>query len=317
MLNMEKTKGTTEGTSVLQNILHMVADMTGTPQGAYNIRVDGKSIGRQSSKNIEIRPKENGQGIEIYVEPNTRGETVHIPVVVEESGFADVVYNDFYIGDGADVDIVAGCGIHNDGTHLSQHDGIHTFYVGKNARVRYVEKHYGEGGGSGERVLNPVTVVHLEEDSLLDMETVQIEGVDSTKRVTRGDLKDRARLVIREKLMTSGNQCATTEFDVDLNGADCSTDVVSRSVAKDNSYQAFYSRIDGNNACAGHSECDAIIMDNACVKAVPEITANHVDASLIHEAAIGKIAGEQITKLMTLGLSQAEAEAEIVRGFLK
>ena len=316
MLELEKKKDPDKA-SILQNILRMVADLTGAPEGAYNIRVDGKSIGRQSSRNIEIRPKENGQGIEIYVKPGTKGEMAHIPVVVDKSGFADVVYNDFYIGDGAEIDIVAGCGIHNDGTHLTQHDGIHTFHVGKNAKVRYTEKHYGEGGGSGERVLNPVTVVHLEEDSSLEMETVQIEGVDATKRVTRGDLKARAQLIIREKLMTSGNQHATTEFDVALNGEDCRANVVSRSVAKGNSYQTFYSKIDGNNACAGRSECDAIIMDEACVKAVPEITANHVDASLIHEAAIGKIAGEQITKLMTLGLSQSEAEAEIVRGFLK
>lgn len=306
-----------ERTPVVQKILKTIADLTGTPKGAYNIRVDGKSIGRASTENVEIRPKENGQGIEIYVKPGTKGEFVHIPVVVDESGLADKVYNDFFIGEGADVDIVAGCGIHNDGEHLSQHDGVHTFYVGKNARVRYVEKHYGEGNGSGERVLNPVTVVHLEEDSYLEMETVQIEGVDSTKRVTQGDLKDRAQFVVKEKLMTSGNQHATTEFDVDLNGEGCSANVMSRSVAKENSYQEFLSKIDGNNACAGHSECDAIIMDDACVKAIPEITANHVDASLIHEAAIGKIAGEQITKLMTLGLSEEAAEAEIVRGFLR
>ena len=297
MKHSEKTEHISGNSSVLQKLLKVVSGITGTPKGAYNIRQDGKSIGRQSTDNIEIRSKENGQGIEIYVKPGTKGEFVHIPVVVDESGFADVVYNDFFIGDDADVDIVAGCGIHNDGIHLSQHDG--------------------EGSGSGKRVLNPVTVVHLDEDSYLEMETVQIEGVDNTKRVTKGDLKDRAQLVIKEKLMTSGNQNATTEFQVNLNGVDCSTNVVSRSVAKGNSFQGFYSKINGNNACAGHSECDAIIMDEACVTAVPEITANHVDASLIHEAAIGKIAGEQIIKLMTLGLSQEEAEAEIVRGFLK
>lgn len=307
----------TNNSAVAQNLLKTVADLEGTPSGAYNIRVDGKSVARAGTKNIEIVPKENGQGIEIFVKPGTKGEYVHIPVVVESSGYAELVYNDFYIGDDSDVQIIAGCGIHNDGIHLSQHDGIHTFHVGKNARVKYVEKHYGEGNGSGERVLNPVTVVHLEEDSYLEMETVQIEGVDSTRRVTKGDLRDRATFIVREKLMTSGNQRAITEFEVDLNGEDTSTNVVSRSVAKGNSYQEFISKIDGNNACAGHSECDAIIMDDACVKAVPEITANHVDASLIHEAAIGKIAGEQITKLMTLGLSQEAAEQEIVNGFLK
>ena len=242
---------------------------------------------------------------------------MHIPVVVDQSGFQDLVYNDFYIGDDSDVDIIAGCGIHNDGEHLSQHDGIHTFHVGKNAKVRYVEKHYGEGNGSGERVLNPVTVVHLEKGAYLEMETVQIEGVDSTKRVTNADLKEDARLVIKEKIMTSGSQTATTDFTVELNGNNSSAEISSRSVAKGNSKQEFYSALHGNAECAGHSECDSIIMENGFVKSVPEIIANDVNASLIHEAAIGKIAGEQITKLMTLGLSHEEAEAQIVKGFLK
>ena len=311
-----------EGASVrdetaIKSILKTVADIEGTPKGAYNIRVNGKSEGRASTENIRICSKENGQGIEIYVKPGTKGEFVHIPVVVEGSGFADMVYNDFYIGEGADVQIIAGCGIHNDGIHLSQHDGVHSFYLGKGSRVKYVERHYGEGNGAGERVLNPVTVLHLEEDSCLEMETVQIEGVDSTRRVTKGDLKDNAQLIIKEKLMTSGKQRATTKFEVSLDGEGSSVNLISRSVAKGHSYQEFLSKIDGNNDCAGHSECDAIIMDSGCVKAVPEITANHVDASLIHEAAIGKIAGEQLTKLMTLGLTREDAEREIINGFLK
>lgn len=301
----------------LQNILKTIADISQTPKGAYNIRVDGASIGRQSTENIEIVPKENGKGIEINVKPHTKGEVAHIPVVVDQSDFQDVVYNDFYIGEGADVDIVAGCGIHNDGCHISQHDGIHTFHLAKDARVRYVEKHYGEGNGSGERILNPVTVVHLDKGAYLEMVTVQIEGVDSTKRVTKGDLADDARLVVKEKIMTSGKQKAITQFEVEMNGKNCSADISSRSVAKGDSYQEFTSVINGNNECMGHSECDAIIMENACVKAIPEITANDVNASLIHEAAIGKIAGEQITKLMTLGLSREEAEEQIVKGFLK
>ena len=302
---------------VVEEVLKVINDNGFSQKGAFNLRQNGTSICHGDSEHIKIKKKTDKPGIDIYIDGETKGEKVYIPVVVSVSGMTDLVYNDFFIGDDADVDIVAGCGIHNDGIHLSQHDGVHTFHVGKNAKVRYVEKHYGEGSGSGKRVLNPVTVVHLDEDSYLEMETVQIEGVDNTKRVTKGDLKDRAQLVIKEKLMTSGNQNATTEFQVNLNGVDCSTNVVSRSVAKGNSFQGFYSKINGNNACAGHSECDAIIMDEACVTAVPEITANHVDASLIHEAAIGKIAGEQIIKLMTLGLSQEEAEAEIVRGFLK
>ena len=303
--------------TVVKNMLKTVADLVVLPTNAFNIRVNGSCAERHSTKNVQLIPKENGSGIDIHVKPGTKNEMVHIPVVVDASGFEDLVYNDFYIGEDADVVIIAGCGIHNDGAHLSQHDGIHTFHVGKRARVKYVEKHYGEGDGSGERVLNPVTEVYLDEDSYLEMETVQIEGVDSTNRITKGELKDRATFIVRERLMTSGTQRATTTFDVALNGVDASTNVVSRSVAKGQSFQEFISKIDGNRACVGHSECDAIIMDNACVKAVPELVANHVDASLIHEAAIGKIAGEQIIKLMTLGLTQEEAEAEIVNGFLK
>lgn len=290
--------------------------MDGTPEGAYNIRVNGESIGRSNSENVEIRSKEDKPGIDIIVKPGTKGEMVHIPVVVDASGLEDMVYNDFYIGEDADVNIVAGCGIHNDGTHLSQHDGIHTFHVGENARVTYVEKHYGEGEGTGKKVLNPETVVNLEKNSYLEMETVQIEGVDNTHRVTTGKCDDGASLIIKEKLMTSGNQVATTRFDVDLYGEESSADVVSRSVAKGNSKQEFLSAINGNNQCHGHSECDAIIMDDAIVTAIPELTANNIDAALIHEAAIGKIAGEQLTKLMTLGLTEEQAEREIINGFL-
>lgn len=301
----------------IKNILNTVADISEAPTGAFNIRVDGKSIDRASTENIEIRSKENGTGIDIVVKPGTRGEIVHIPVVVESTGMSDLVYNDFFIGEDSDVTIIAGCGIHNDGHETSQHDGIHTFHLEENARVFYSEKHYGEGGGDGKKVLNPETIIHLKKNSYLEMETVQIEGVDSTRRVTKGDMDDDATLIVKEKLMTSGKQHARTEFEMDLNGHGSSVNLISRSVAKGESVQEFISVINGNNHCAGHSECDAIIMDDASVKAVPEITANHVDASLIHEAAIGKIAGEQIIKLMTLGLSSEEAEQEIVSGFLK
>lgn len=242
---------------------------------------------------------------------------MHIPVVVGQSGHSEVVYNDFIIGEDCDIEIVAGCGIHNCGSGKSQHDGIHSFRIGKGSRVLYIENHYGSGDGSGERVLNPVTKVYLEEDSYLEMDTVQIKGVDSTKRVTEGVVGDGATLIVKEKLMTHGDQYAETSFDVALNGIESKTNVISRSVATDRSKQLFLSKIDGNARCMGHSECDAIIMGGACVKAVPEITANHVDASLIHEAAIGKIAGEQIIKLMTLGLTEEEAEEQIVKGFLK
>lgn len=302
---------------IVDHILDVVADLKGKPQGAHNIRLNGKTSSRQSTKNIEIVNKTDNPGIDIIIKPGTVSEFVHIPVVIDTGGITEMVYNDFYVGEGSDVVIVAGCGIHNDGSHLTQHDGIHTFYVGKNAKVKYVEKHYGEGDGTGENVLNPVTVIHLEEGSSMEMESVQINGVDSTRRVTKADLADNASLVTKEIIMTSGTQLATTDFQIELNGKGSSTNIVSRSVAKGKSNQVFTSIINGNNECIGHSECDAIIMDEATVKAVPDVTANHVDATLIHEAAIGKIAGDQINKLMTLGMSEEEAEEEIVSGFLR
>lgn len=299
-----------------KKLLKTIADMDETPQGAYNIRVNGKGVERQSTDNVDIVSKADVDGIDIIVKPNVK-EFVHIPVVITTEGVQDKVYNDFYIGENSDVVIVAGCGIHNDGDHLSQHDGIHTFHLGKNSKVKYTEKHYGSGSEKNKKVLNPVTVVNLGENSVLEMETVQIEGVDETLRVTKGVIGDGAALTIKEVIMTSGVQTAYTEFEVDLAGENSRVTLSSRSVAKGNSKQEFKSQIVGNNACTGHSECDAIIMDNASVSAIPLITANHVDASLIHEAAIGKIAGEQIIKLMSLGLDEKQAEEEIIKGFLK
>ncbi len=302
---------------IQKTLLMQVADLHEVPAGAYNIRSNGESAGRRSTEHIEIVPKEDKPGIDIFIKPGTKKESVHIPVLMTQTGLKELVYNDFHIGEDCDVTIVAGCGIHNGGDQASEHSGIHSFFIGKNAKVRYVEKHYGSGEGTGERVMNPQTIVSMEEDSYLEMDTVQIRGVDSTDRVTRANLGKGAQLVIREKLMTHGKQKATTHFYVDLDGEDSSTNVISRSVAKDSSEQTFYSHINGTNKCAGHSECDAIIMDNAVVRAIPEITANNIDASLIHEAAIGKIAGEQLIKLMTLGLTEAQAEEQIVNGFLK
>lgn len=300
-----------------KTLLMQVAGLHEVPAGAYNIRANGEAAGRQSTEHIEIVPKEGQPGIDIFIKPGTKKESVHIPVLMTQTGLKELVYNDFHIGEDCDVTIVAGCGIHNGGDKTSEHSGIHSFFIGKNSKVRYVEKHYGSGEGTGERVMNPETIVNLDEDSYMEMDTVQIRGVDSTDRVTRAKLGKGAQLVIKEKLMTHGKQKATTNFYVDLDGEDSSTNVISRSVAKDSSEQTFYSHINGNNKCAGHSECDAIIMDNAVVRAIPEITANSLDASLIHEAAIGKIAGEQLIKLMTLGLTEAEAEEQIVNGFLK
>lgn len=298
-------------------LLKIIADMEGTPEGAFNIRSNGSLDSRRVTENIDIRNKVDNSGIEVVIKSGTKGEKVHIPVIISETGLKELVYNDFIIGDNADVEIVAGCGIHNCGDEESRHDGIHTFFVGKNAKVKYVEKHYGKADGKGESNMNPVTVINIADGGYMEMETTQIEGVDFTKRSTKARLSDNATLIIREKLMTSGEEKAETDFEVELDGENSSANVVSRSVAKDNSYQLFLSKINGNNVCSGHSECDAIIMDNAKVSAIPEITANHLDAALIHEAAIGKIAGEQLTKLMTLGLTEQEAEEQIVNGFLK
>lgn len=303
--------------AIQKNLLEQIAGLHEVPAGAYNFRVNGEGVGRNTTANIDIVTKKDKPGIDIFIKAGTKNESVHIPVVLSAAGLKDLVYNDFYVGDDCDVTIVAGCGIHNGGDADSSHDGIHCFHIGKNARVRYVEKHYGEGDGKGSRIMNPTTEVEIDEGGYMEMDTVQIRGIDSTHRVTTGRLGKDATLIIREKIMTHGTQRATTDFKVDLDGEGSSTNVISRSVAKEHSYQLFKSEINGNNRCAGHSECDAIIMDEATVSAVPQITANHIDASLIHEAAIGKIAGEQIIKLMTLGLTEAEAEAQIVNGFLK
>ena len=302
---------------IQRTLLKEVADLDALPVGAYNIRSNGAAAGRNSTANIEIVPKDDKPGIEIYIKPGTKKESVHIPVIITQTGLKDLVYNDFYIGEDCDVTIIAGCGIHNCGGELSQHDGIHTFYIGKNSKLRYVEKHYGSGDEVSKRVMNPTTIVHLDEGANMEMETTQIAGIDDTDRRTEGDLKAGAMLVVKEKILTTGVQKAKTYFNVDLNGEGCSANIISRSVAKENSRQHFDSRINGNAPCAGHSECDSIIMDHGCVTASPQLTANDIDASLIHEAAIGKIAGEQLMKLMTLGLTEKEAEEQIVNGFLK
>ena len=303
--------------AIQKNLLKQVADLEKIPVGAFNIRANGETDSRNTTANIDIVSKMDKPGIDIIVKPGTKNESVHIPVIITSAGLKDLVYNDFFIGEDCDITIVAGCGIHCSGEEESRHDGIHTFHLAKNAKVRYIEKHYGDGDGNGEKVMNPTTIMYLEEGAYLEMETTQIKGIDSTKRDTRGTVADGATLIVKEKLMTHGKQYAETDFVVDLNGDGSSANIISRSVAKDTSKQVFRSVINGNNRCMGHSECDAIIMDNAVVVAIPEITANSTEASLIHEAAIGKIAGEQLIKLMTLGLTEAEAEEQIVNGFLK
>ena len=300
-----------------KQILAEVADLHEVPDGAYNFRVNSQLAGRHTTDNIDIMSKEGVAGIDIFIKPNTKNESVHIPVVVSASGIKETVYNDFFIGDNCDVVIVAGCGIDNCGEHDAQHDGIHRFYVGKHSHIKYVEKHYGSGDGNGKRILNPQTEVYMEEDSTMEMEMEQIKGVDSTVRTTIAELKAGAKLLVKERLMTHGEQKAESEYRVTLNGGDSTADVVSRSVARDNSSQTFNARITGNAPCSGHTECDSIIMDSGKILAIPSLEANDVDAMLFHEAAIGKIAGDQLIKLMSLGLTEAEAEEQIIKGFLR
>ncbi len=300
-----------------KRILAQVADLHEIPQGAYNIRKNGTGVQRNSTANIEIRPKEDKPGIDIIVKPGTKGESVHIPVILTAEGLEDVVYNTFEIGEGADVLVVAGCGIHNPGSEKAQHNGIHEFFIRKGARMRYVEKHYGEGEGKGKKVLNPKTILHIEEGGVAELELVQIRGVDYTKRYTEARLERKAHLLVTERMLTHGEQYAESDVLIELAGEDATTQVISRSVAQDRSKQIFYPRVVGQNKCRGHVQCDAIIMHEAQVRAIPEIAANHADAQLVHEAAIGKIAGEQIIKLMSLGLSEKEAEETILQGFLK
>ncbi|MBQ7923770.1 MAG: SufD family Fe-S cluster assembly protein [Clostridia bacterium] len=305
--------------AIEKDLLMQIADLHGVPDGAYNIRKNGELESRNTTANIDVVTKTDGKsGIDIFIKPGTKKESMHIPVIISKAGLQEVVYNDFYIGEDADVVIVAGCGIHNCGgvDMDSRHDGVHTFYVGKNAKVKYVEKHYGSGDGEGKNIMNPETVVHLEENAYMEMQTTQIKGVDSTKRITRADMKSGASFIVKEKLYTHGNQTADTDFVIDMNGENCRADVVSRSVAADKSVQRFVSTMNGNAPCYGHTECDAIIMDGASVTAAPCLSANDIDAELVHEAAIGKIAGEQLIKLMTLGLSEKEAEEQIIKGFL-
>ena len=300
-----------------KSLLKEVADLDALPVGAYNVRVNGESSERNTTANIDIVSKTDKSGIDIIIKPGTKNESVHIPVILSQSGMKEMVYNDFYVGEDCDVTIVAGCGIHNCGGGDSAHDGLHRFFVGKNAKVRYVEKQYGEGDGRGKRVMNPTTEVHLEEGASMILEATQISGIDDTLRKTIATLAENATLEVQEKVLTTGEQNAVSEFVADLNGAGSSCNIVSRTVARDKSTQHFSSTLNGNAACSGHTECDSIIMDSAKVSASPQLTAADVDASLIHEAAIGKIAGEQLLKLMTLGLTEQEAEERIVSGFLK
>ena len=298
-------------------LLGKIADMLGKPVGAFNIRKNGGCAARVSTEHIKIDPRTDGhQGIDIRILAGTKGETCHIPVVMTKTDMIDAVYNDFYVGEDCDVTIVAGCGIHNSGCGKTEHDGIHTFHIGKNSRVHYVEKHYGEGEGTGQNVMNPQTIVYLDEGASIHMDTAQIGGIDSTRRYTRFECAARSEAIVTERLLTHGSQSAHSDMDIVLNGADSKGRVTSRSVAKGSSRQVFHPTVVGNSACFGHVQCDSIIMDSAQVQSIPALTANNTDAQLIHEAAIGKIAGDQLLKLMTLGLTEEEAEERILKGFL-
>ena len=303
--------------AIQKRLISEIADLHSVPEGAYNFRANSRLAGRNTTANIDIVSKDDGSGIDVRIRPGTKNESVHIPVVISETGIKETVYNDFYIGEDSDVVIVAGCGIDNCGGKDSEHDGVHRFFVGRGAKVKYVEKHYGSGDGKGQRILNPVTECYMDEDSSMEMEMEQIKGVDSTERTTLAELKAGAKLVVKERLMTHGSQNAVSSYQVNLNGAGATADVVSRSVARDDSTQTFNARITGNAPCSGHTECDSIIMDRGHILAIPSLEANDVDAMLVHEAAIGKIAGDQLIKLMTLGLTEAEAEEQIINGFLR
>ena len=302
---------------ITEALLKTVSDWKGNFKGAYNIREDGQCAGRRSSENIRIESKEDGPGLVIHISPDTRGETVYIPACVTKGNVDDLVYNDFYVGEGADVTIVAGCGVHTDNEGEAKHNGIHRFFLGKGSHVLSKEKHIGTGTGTGLKKINPVTDANLAEEAVMEMDTIQIGGVDDTRRTTRAVLGAGARLIIHERILTDGCERAATDFEVSMDGEDSGVDLISRSVAKGDSCQEYHSRIQGNCRCTGHSECDAILIGNGKVNAAPELYAGDIDASLIHEAAIGKIAGEQIIKLRTLGLTEEEAEQKIVEGFLK
>ena len=304
-------------TEIDQALLEKIADLTGKPVGAFNIRKDSGCEARQSTEHIEITPKTDGkEGIDIRVKDGTRGETCHIPVIISKTGVTEMVYNDFYIGENCDVDIIAGCGIHNSGCNESRHDGVHTFHIGKNSRVHYAEKHYGEGDGEGKNIMNPQTIVYLDEGASIQMETVQIRGIDSTRRYTKLVCGKDAEAVITERLLTHGHQHAESDMVIELNGEDSRGRVISRSVAQDESKQVFRPVVIGNDRCFGHVQCDSIIMGSARIESVPAITANSTEAQLIHEAAIGKIAGDQLLQLQSLGLTEEEAEDTILKGFL-
>lgn len=300
---------------ISDELLKKISDLEKLPQGSFNIRKNGKLFKRNSDSDIEIKSKKDKDGIDIIVKKGIKNKSVHIPVILTAGGFSDLVYNDFYIGEDADVTIVAGCGIHNDSEQKSEHNGIHSFHLGKNSKVTYIEKHFSFGKGVGN--LNPVTNIEMKENSTFKMLTSQLGGVNSAERTTNCVVGKNATLIIDEKILTTSSQTAKTNFTVNLNKENAKVEVLSRAVAKNKSYQSFTSNIIGNSKCFGHVECDGIISEHSVIESTPKITARNLNANLSHEASIGKISEEQLVKLMTLGLTQKEAEKKIIDGFLK
>lgn len=304
--------------SVEKILLDMVDYDESNRRGAINIRKDGKKVERKNTEFVTIESKTGEfDGLDVYVKADAKDAEVHMPVILTVPGLIDRVYNDIYVGDGAEVTIIAGCGLHNDGCSNAKHEGTHRLHIGKNAKVRYIEKHFGFGEGTGERIINPRMTIELGENSKLEIDSSQIKGIDSTVRQTLADLSAGSKLIVSEKIMTHGKQHAETDFRVNLDGEDSISRITSRSFVTEESSQRFISHMIGNNKCRGRVECDAMLKDNGKVTSIPEITANHLDAYLVHEATVGRIAGDQLKKLMSLGLTEKEAEEEIIKGFLK
>ncbi len=300
-----------------KSLLENITDLHSLTQSAYNIRKNGEVVARNCTDNIQIVPKQDKPGIDIHIASNLKNQSLHIPVIITEGNLHDLVYNDFYIGDNTEILIVAGCGLHNDTKESSSHQGIHQFFVGKNCLIRYVEKHLAQGNADTQKNLNPTTIIYLGQNSRFIMETTQLAGVNSSERVTEIELDDNATMEVKESILLQNTETSSSTFSVNLNGINSRLNLISRSVSKDNSNLDFISEVYGNNQCFGHIECDAIIVGNGTVSSTPALANLHPDANLSHEAVIGKIAGEQIIKLQTLGMTKEQAEEAIIKGFLK
>ena len=304
---------------MFENTLKMFKEMFGdvdTSNVAMNIREDAQTCQRRNSENVIITGLKDNTGLKIHVLSSAKGEEVFIPAIVTKSNITDEVRNDFYIDSGAEVIIQAGCALHTDGNGESTHNGNHHFYIGEGAKVTYNEKHFGEGTNA-KKTISPSNVIVLEKNAYLKMDTIQTDGVSYTNRTTKATVKAGARLEINERIQTQNDQQSISNIDIDAIGDGASIDIVSRSVAKDDSVQTLKTNITANSVCTGHSECDTILVGNGKATSIPALVANNPKASLVHEAAIGRISQQQIEKLQTLGLDEEEAEHYIIKGFLR